>query len=112
MSVHLVTSNASGLLSAFKKAIIEKRIDTWSMSEDQKYFTHSPSQWNSLAWFSPSVQSDRLVFNIIKPNNKNVTDVVYAVYHGRLIESFLTHFDQSFTDGIATALPQSNDRLA
>jgi hypothetical protein len=41
-----------------------------------------------------------------------VTSVVYAYYHGHLIETFLNHFDKDFTKGEATALPTSGDNCS
>jgi hypothetical protein len=37
------------------------------------------------------------------------TKPLYAVYHGRFIESMLTHCDELFNAGAATALPTNSD---
>ena len=36
----------------------------------------------------------------------------YGYYHGHLIETFLNHFDQSFSQGAASALPTNNDKVS
>jgi hypothetical protein len=38
--------------------------------------------------------------------------VVYAYYHGHLIETFLNHFDKDFTKAEATSLPTSGDHCS
>ena len=42
----------------------------------------------------------------------NVTTEVYAVYHGRFIETMLAHFDKQFTNGFASSMPTVADRVA
>lgn len=108
MAIHIMTGNAGALLAAFRKAIDDKRVVTWSYDAEND-FTHTPEQWKNLAWLRPEVQSDRLVFTIVKPQNSKVSSEVYAIYHGRLIESMLAHLDQSFTNAYATALPNGKD---
>jgi len=109
MAVHIITSNGQTLLSEFKKAIEEKKIVTWA--HENGYFTHDVVQWRRLAWFLPVVKNDRLVFNIIKPKNGKISSEVYAIYHGRLIETMLAHFDKNFERGVATAMPESPDQV-
>ncbi len=110
MSVQIITNSPSSLLTAFKKAMIEKRIVTWSC-DSQGDFTHETNQWKNLAWFRPQIQSDRIVLNIIKPKNNNISREIYAIYHGRIIESFLAHFDESFKTAFATAIPENGDLI-
>ena len=75
-------------------------------------FTHTAAQWKGLAWLRPSVvEKERLVLNILAPQNSKVSSEVYAIYHGRLIESMLAHCDKLFTDGIATALLADGDSV-
>ena len=46
MAINFDTDNPTKLLSAFKKAIDDKKIVTWSYDKDG-YFTHTPEQWRS-----------------------------------------------------------------
>jgi hypothetical protein len=109
MAVIVKTENAGSLLAAIKKAIDKGDIATWSYDSDGD-FTHATDQWRRKAWFRPAVEDERLVFNILPPRGRTITRVVYGVYHGRLIEMLLNHFDKRFKDASATAMPTSADR--
>jgi len=113
MAVHFHTDTPKALLAKFNAAIQQKepkgKIDTWKLSDDGKYYTHTAERWTKKAWFKPSTSDKLLTFNIIKPKDRNVTSPVYAYYHGHLIETFLNHFDTDFTSAAATALPAAGD---
>jgi hypothetical protein len=110
MAVIVKTENPRSLLSAIKKAIDDNAIETWSYDADGD-FTHTADQWERRAWLRPSVREDRLVFNIIPPRTRSISRAVYGIYHGRFIEMLLNHFDNRFTDAVATALPTAADRI-
>jgi hypothetical protein len=98
------------LLALLKEEIRKGKITTWS--EENGYFTHTPSQWARKAWLLPSIQGSELRFAIIKSQGSNITTEVYAVYHGRFVEMMLAHFDRQFTNGFASAMPAAADRVA
>lgn len=104
------TQNPYALLSSLREGIRGGRIVTWA--EQDGYLTHSPSQWAKRAWLLPSVGTGVLRFAIIKPKNQGITKEVYAVYHGRFLETMLAHFDSEFSDGYASAMPTALDRVA
>jgi len=106
--VSISTSSPSQLLQRFKKAIDDKHVVTWKYYRDGD-FTHTPDQWADRAYMRPSIELGQLKFNIVKTADHNVTVPVYAIYHGRLIESFLEHFDQSFGIANGTAQPSGGD---
>jgi hypothetical protein len=108
MALLVSTSQPSTLLSAIKKAIDDKHIETWAYDSDGD-FTHTPVQWSRKGWLRPSLQSGTLVFNIISPKGINLSKEVYGVYHGRFIEMLLAHFDKIFTAADATALATTAD---
>lgn len=112
MAVHFITLDPDKLLKAFDAAIHQEepkgKITTWEKALDGHY-THKAKEWGKRAWLKPSVESGRLVFNIIKPQNQNVTTVVYGYYHGHMIETFLNHFDKLFSMAGASALPEKGD---
>jgi len=108
--VTISTSSPSQLLQRFKKAIDDKHVVTWKYYGDGD-FTHTPEQWANKAYMRPSVEAGQLKFNIVKTASLVVTTSVYAIYHGRLIESFLEHFDQSFGNAYGTALPTAGDMV-
>lgn len=111
--VHFATDNPQALLKSFDARIDQSapkgKITTWKRSQDGNYYTHTSAEWGMKAWFKPKVDSERLIFNIIKPKNSDISTIVYGYYHGHLIETFLNHFDQAFHDGMATATPTSGD---
>lgn len=115
MAIHFSTSDPAGLLEAFDAKINQKEADgkitTWEKSQDGKYYTHKAAEWTKKAWLMPSLGSGKLTFNIIKPQNTNVTVFVYGYYHGHLIETFLNHFDKLFSVGNASALPEKADNV-
>lgn len=51
MSIKFETSNSTALLAAFKKAIDDGKVVTWSYDGDGD-FTHTPPQWNKKALFA------------------------------------------------------------
>jgi len=109
MAVHFKTSTPKKLLATFKKAIDEGSVVTWGYDSDGD-FTHTAQQWKSKAWLRPKIlEGKELILTIVKPQNAKVSSEVYAVYHGRFIESMLVHCDSLFTDAIATAFPADGD---
>jgi hypothetical protein len=109
MAIHFKTSTPKKLLAAFKTAIDEGKVVTWSYDADGD-FTHTAQQWKSLAWLRPGViEGADLVFTIVKPKNSKISSEVYAIYHGRFIESMLVHCDSLFKEASATALPADGD---
>jgi hypothetical protein len=108
MAVRVFTSSPSSLMSSLRLSIATGTVATWSIDADGD-LTHSPEQWRDRAWFRPKVLDDRIIFNILGPKSKTLTRTEYAVFHGRLIEMLLTHFDERFTRATATALPAEGD---
>jgi hypothetical protein len=109
--ISLATPTPSTLLNRFKEAIDKGHVVTWKYYSDGD-FTHTPTQWAEKAYMRPIVEGGKLKFNIVKAGALNVTTPVYAVFHGRLIESFMEHFDQNFTDAYGSALPVAGDVVA
>lgn len=110
MALVFFTKYPNSLLADFKKKIDEDHIVTWSYDEDGD-FTHTPDQWVGRAWLRPLVDAKSLSFTIFPPRDQKLLKVVYAVYHGRFMESMLSHCDKGFDDGFATALAQLGDKV-
>jgi hypothetical protein len=108
--ITFTTSNPQQLLSSLKEAIRKGHITTWSDVNGD--FTHTPSQWARKAFLRPTYYGNELRFAIIKPQGSTISTEVYAVYHGRFIETMLAHFDKQFTNGFASAMPSQADRVA
>jgi hypothetical protein len=111
MALYFITNTPNKLLVDLKKAIDDGRIATWSYDKDGD-FTHKTDQWKNKAWLRPEIRTDRLAFFILKPQNTSLTSETYAIYHGRFMESMLAHFDNLFSNGIASALPTDKDRVS
>ena len=113
MAISFSTTDPKSLLNKFDAAISQTepkgKIETWVRSDDGKYYTHKAPEWSKKAWLKAGTAPNELVFNIVRPQNSNVSSLVYGYYHGHLIETFLNHFDQLFTKGTATALPAAGD---
>ncbi|HXM22529.1 MAG TPA: hypothetical protein VN948_14835 [Terriglobales bacterium] len=111
MAIRVATAQPSSLLTAIKKAIDERKVETWSYDSDGD-FTHTPTQWTRKAWLRPTVQSGALVLNILNPRGTNLSREIYGVYHGRFIEMLLAHFDDRFADAHATAAVTVGDSVS
>lgn len=110
MALNFATSNPKALLDAFKQAIDEKHIVTWSYDKDGD-FTHVPDQWKNQAWFRPSIFNGQLTLNFLANKRVTTTKALYGVYHGRFIEAMLTHCDKLFSTAVATAMPTNSDNI-
>jgi hypothetical protein len=115
MSAYFESAQPRQLLTAFDAAIAlgnnKGGIVTWKKLQSGHY-THTSAQWSGLAFFQPVISANRLTFNIIKPQGQTVSTLAFGYYHGHIIETMLSHFDQQFTAGSATALPTVNDQVA
>src|SRR3569833_3029991 len=112
MAIYFKTKTPKKLLAAYKKAIDDGHVVTWSYDKDGD-FTHTAEQWKNRAWLRPKIE-DGTALNMVvmKPKSSNITSEIYAIYHGRLIESMLRHCDQLFTIAEATALPDGDDHVS
>jgi hypothetical protein len=108
MAINFETTNPRGLLAAFKKAIDDKHVVTWSYDSDGD-FTHTPEQWKFKAWLRPVIYDGYLVMNILGRKEEKMPVAIYSVYHGRFIESMITHCRSLFTNGSATSRPTNSD---
>lgn len=111
MSLVFNTRYPATLLGIYTSEIDEGHVDTWIRNKDGN-FTHKPPQWINAAWLCPVIEPDRLVFNIVNTPGRPITKYVYAVYHGRFMESMLAHCDLWFDDAYATGLAQYPDLIA
>lgn len=108
MAVIVTCDDPAALLVRIKKGIKDGDIDTWKVDSDGD-FSHSPEQWRHKAWLRPRVEEDRIIFNILKRKDLDMSKLIYGIYHGRFIEMLLMHFDNHFKRASATALPSSGD---
>ncbi|SFT26583.1 hypothetical protein [Methylobacterium sp. yr668] len=113
MAVYFKTNNPSDLLKNFDSRIAQTepkgKITTWEKLSDGVHYTHKSSNWRNLAFFKAKIENGQLKLNIVRPKDKNVSVEAYGYYHGHLVETFLNHFDKSFTDAILSPLPRDGD---
>jgi hypothetical protein len=109
MAIQFETTTPKKLLAAYKKAIDDGHVTTWAYDEDGD-FTHTADQWNKKAWLRPKVvEGTALAFNIIKPKEATLSSAIYAIYHGRFIETMLRHCDGLFSSARASSMPEGDD---
>ncbi|MFZ0525767.1 MAG: hypothetical protein WA776_20350 [Xanthobacteraceae bacterium] len=111
MAINFETVDPQKLLAAFRAKIDQRHIDTWSYDQHGN-FTHTPPQWKDEAVLRPTILNGWLVMNFYRRKTDKTSSVLYGVYHGRFIESMLTHCDTLFTNSTATAMATNADRLA
>ena len=109
MAITISTKTPKKLLAAYKKAIDDGHIRTWSYDSDGD-FTHTADQWIRKAWLRPKIiEGTSLRLFILAPKETKLTSTIYAIYHGRFIESVLTHCDELFQSANASAMPEMGD---
>ena len=86
MAVYFETSKAQDLLDRFDARISQKekkgRITSWEKSEDGKIFYDKAGEWRQEGMVQAVTENDRLVFNIVKSQNQNISTTAYGYYHG------------------------------
>lgn len=109
MALHFKTATPKKLLATYKKSIDDGHVRTWSYDDDGD-FTHTADQWLCKAWLRPKIiEGEELVLYILSPKETDLDSSIYAVYHGRFMESLLRHCDKLFREGYASAMPESGD---
>lgn len=110
MAVIVHTGNSHTLLEGIRFAIENGEISAWELDEDGD-LTLTQSKWRYKAWLHPKPESNRLLFTMIPRSEKNVTIVEYAVYHARLVEMLLVHFEDDCSSVYCTSQPDHGDSL-
>ena len=111
MAIHFKTKTPRKLLRLYKKVIDDGHVKTWSYDSDGD-FTHTADQWYQKAWLRPRVEEGlELILYIVAPNEVTISTAVYAVYHGRFIESVLRHCDELFLEAYASSAAEEGDTL-
>jgi hypothetical protein len=109
MAIYVKTATPVELLATYKKAIDGGHVKTWAYDSDGD-ITHTAEQWNRKAWLRPKIQEGTaLALYILTPKDQDLSSEIYAIYHGRFIESILRHCDKLFSEARATALPEGSD---
>jgi hypothetical protein len=109
MAIHVYTDDARGLLDALYALIDEGYIQTWGYDWEGD-FTHA-DQWRYGAWLIPDAKSNELTLNILVSRDVRgaISTEVYALYHGRFIETLLAYVKDRFDRILCSALPEPAD---
>lgn len=110
MAIHIITDRPDELRAHIRKLIDDGKIKTWSYDADGD-FTHTADQWRYKAWLRPKARPGELLLVILSPKGKVMTKAVYGVYHGRFIETVLTHADTMCKSARASALGEPEDNI-
>lgn len=111
MAIYFSTSKPKALHAAFDQAIDEGHITTWERDKDGDY-TPKAANWARKLWLRPSEEpgNGRLAFYTIPLQGKKIQRVDFAYYHGHLIETFINHFQDDFSEGCATPYASGKDQ--
>ncbi len=105
MAIIIHTDQPNLLLDKIYDAIDAKKADKWERTTDGR-LTYGTLLWKNEAFFKPQIWVDEqeLRFGLLKrKDRKHISSKLYTVFHSKLIEMLLSHFDTSFRDVTATA---------
>lgn len=109
MAIHFETATPKRLLATYRKAIDDGHVQTWIYDSDGD-FTHTADQWIKKAWLRPRIlERSELTMYILCPRETELSSVLYAIYHGRFVETMLSHCDSLFTAIRVSSLPEEED---
>jgi len=113
MAVIIHTDQPDLLLEKIYEAIDNKKADKWVRTSDGR-LTFGALLWKNEAFFKPQiwVNENQLRFGLLKrKDRKHITSKLYALFHVKLIEMLLTHFDNDFRSVTATAAKAEPDEF-
>lgn len=110
MAIFVKTSNPDSLVNQIRDDIRLHKVETW-LCDDDGDFTHDTDQWRYHAWLSPKIEAGRVVFYIICRNDRNLSILDYAIYHGRFVEMLLSHYDSICQDIEVSPLATEYDKV-
>jgi|SRR5690606_914406 hypothetical protein len=105
MAIIIQTDNPDLLLDKIYEAIDTRKADKWVRTDDGR-LTYGTLLWKNEAFFKPQIWVDenQLRFGLIKrKDRKHITTQLYTIFHSKLIEMLLSHFDGYFKEVTATA---------
>ena len=113
MAIIIHTANPDQLLDKIYEAIDNKKADKWVRTADGR-LTYGTLLWKNEAFLKPEIWVDdnQLRFGLLKrKDRKHITSKLYALFHVKLMEMLLTHFDNDFKSVTATATKETPDNF-
>jgi hypothetical protein len=102
MAVRAFTSNPDSLIRSIRESIEDGTIKTWSLDKDGD-LVYESEQWKYKAWMRPRIRDDQVLFSILGSTTQTMKKSTYAIFHARLVEMLLRHFDDQISRASATA---------
>ena len=102
MAIIITSAQPRTLLKEIREQVHEGRLRNWRLKSG-KYLAYVGDHGNE-AWLSPEISINELRFEITGPEVIGVNREMYAIYHGRFIETLLSCFTTWFTEVRVTAL--------
>lgn len=95
MAIIIKSNNPQMLLETFVDGINSNEIATWIVDSDND-FTIANAKWAYKAWMRPIIkkESNCLVFGIVSSTKHEITKGLYGIFHGRLVATLLSHYDE------------------
>ena len=101
MAVTVVAADPVALLKGIMEKFDRHAIPGWE--NDGESFTLTVPEWAGKAWIRPFPQSGQLVLGLVPSEGQQMSQELYAAYHGRLIELLLLHSDGLMSSAQITA---------
>lgn len=111
MAIIIRTDQPNLLLDKIYDAIDAKKADKWERTTDGR-LTYGTLLWKNEAFFKPQIWVDEqeLRFGLLKrKDRKHISSKLYTVFHTKLAEMLLSHFDTSFSEVTITAVRAEPD---
>jgi hypothetical protein len=111
MAIIIHTNQPNVLLDKIYDAIDAKKADKWERTTDGR-LTYGALLWKNEAFFKPQIWVDEqeLRFGLLKrKDRKHISSKLYTVFHTKLVEMLLSHFDTSFSEVTITAVKAEPD---
>jgi hypothetical protein len=111
MAIIIHTNQPNVLLDKIYDAIDAKKADKWERTTDGR-LTYGALLWKNEAFFKPQIWVDEqeLRFGLLKrKDRKHISSKLYTVFHIKLVEMLLSHFDTSFSEVTVTAVRAEPD---
>lgn len=115
MAIRVRFKQKENILEEIRELIYSEKVRKWSIDSDDDLTLLIP-EWHCKAWMRiKPIKNDPkcVVFGIVTSQLYPLTKSIYAIYHSRLAELLLTHFDTDIeTMEISALLVKGEDEFA